>query len=102
MQGACNKVAYMPLLLLPFSSWFTTYISTSYHYYALSTIAYNYVGRHQSSHKSYQDLEEISLTGTCLWASCDSLEEQHWSSSLNLYNTILDLIDISRLQKDEL
>jgi hypothetical protein len=44
----------------------TTYISTSCHYYALSTIAYNYVGRHQSSHNSYQDLEEISLTSACL------------------------------------
>jgi hypothetical protein len=28
-------------------------------------------GKHQSSHTPYQDLEAISWTGTCLWASCD-------------------------------
>jgi hypothetical protein len=27
--------------------------------------------KHQSSHTPYQDIQSISWTGTCLWASCD-------------------------------
>jgi hypothetical protein len=33
--------------------------------------AYSCLGKHQSSHTPYQDLQAISWTGTCLWASCD-------------------------------